>query len=124
VYDLKLAWGLCAMKVACPTFQRFLSPPSEIFAVIRVVQVHVVSTPLGHLRAHWPARVDDLRRRLSESSSESSSTMKLQVFWDMLLCDCTSGSRCSKRTQGLQNVGNHTPSNTASYSRRPLETMT
>ena len=50
------------MKVACRTFQRFLSPPSGIIAVMRVIQVHVVSIPLGRLRDHWPARhVDDLK---------------------------------------------------------------
>ena len=49
VYDLKIAWVLGAMKVACPTFQRFLSPVSGIIAEMRVIQVHVVSISLGRL---------------------------------------------------------------------------
>jgi len=50
------------MKVACPTFERSVSPPSGIIAVMTVIQMHVVSIPLGRLHAHWPSRhVADLK---------------------------------------------------------------
>ena len=43
---------------------------------------------------------------------------RMQVFWDVTLCRWLCGSRCFKGFLCLNNVGNHSPMDTASHPRK------